>query len=794
VIRNHFQRKLALFFTALVAVIQVAALAAVIVATNHNVRQQVTQELRVGSRVVARLLDSRSQQLLQTVRVLTADFGFKRALATGDGPTVRSALGNHAARIDADMGVVLGMDESVRVSTLDGLQPGEAFPPGRLLNQAFDAGEAVGFGLINERPYQLVIVPVRAPETIAWVCLGFALDAALARELASLTHTDISFEVHRGGQTQVLATSLAADGAAAAAAAEPRSDPASQADVRMVSLGDERALVTSRPLATREAYRLDAVLQKPMAAALEPYQPLRQRLVLLASVALIVTAIGALWLARTVSRPVRQLLGAAERIATGDYTHPVGIRQRDELGSLAAAFERMQAAVREREDRITHQAYHDALTDLPNRNLLHERLQQAIARARARPSGEGRGVAVIVLNLNRFKEINDSLGHDVGDRILVTVAQQLGAALRPGETLARLGGDAFSIVAPCEGPDDALALAARVEAAWDNPLAVEPMSLRVDRRLGVAVHPEHGDHVETLLRRAEMAVAAAKERDLTLVPYEPGWDERKQHQLGLMADLGDAIDDGQLTLEYQPQVQLDSGARTHAEALVRWDHPRLGRIPPADFIPMAENAGYVRTLTRWVLAEVVRQGGAWHEAGRDLHLSANISARDLLDEHLPGFLAAELERRRWPADRLALEVTESAVMQDPAVALRVMHALRATGVRLAIDDFGTGQSSLAKLRRLPVDKLKIDKSFILDLQPGDDDATAAAIVRSTIELGHNLGLAVVAEGVETPHARERLTTYGCDLAQGFLYSKPRPPQRLIAWLDAAPQDTESASP
>jgi diguanylate cyclase (GGDEF)-like protein len=793
VIRNHFQRKLALFFTALVAVVQVAALAAVIVATNHNVRQQVTQELRVGSRVVARLLDSRSQQLLQTVRVLTADFGFKRALATGDGPTVRSALGNHAARIDADMGVVLGMDESVRVSTLDGLQPGEAFPPGRLLNQAFDTGEAVGFGLINERPYQLVIVPVRAPETIAWVCLGFALDAALARELASLTHTDISFEVHRGEQAQVLATSLAGDGAAApAAASEARSEPASQTAVRMVSLGDERALVTSRPLATHAAYRLDAVLQKPVAAALEPYEPLRQRLILLASLALIVTAIGALWLARTVSRPVRQLLGAAERIATGDYTHPVGIRRRDELGSLAAAFERMQAAVREREDRITHQAYHDALTDLPNRNLLHERLQQAIARARA--SGEGRGVAVIVLNLNRFKEINDSLGHDVGDRILVTVAQQLGAALRPGETLARPGGDAFSIVAPCAGPDDALALAARFEAAWANPLAVGPMRLRVDRRLGVAVHPDHGDHVETLLRRAEMAVAAAKERDLALVPYEPGWDERKQHQLGLIADLGDAIDDGQLTLEYQPQIQLDSGARMHAEALVRWDHPRLGRIPPADFIPMAENAGYVRSLTRWVLAEVVRQGGAWHEAGRDLRLSANISARDLLDEHLPGFLAAELERRRWPADRLALEVTESAVMQNPTIALRVLHALRATGVRLAIDDFGTGHSSLAKLRRLPVDELKIDKSFILDLQPGDDDATAAAIVRSTIELGHNLGLAVVAEGVETPHARERLTTYGCDLAQGLLYSKPRPPQRLIAWLDAAPQDTESASP
>ena len=772
-IRNRFQRKLALFFTALVAIVQLAAVVAVVEATDRNVARQVEEELAVGSRVVARLLELRERQLLQSVRVLTDDFGFKRAVATGDHPTIRSALGNHAARIDADMAAVLDPDGSVRAGTRPDLDRGDTFAMQALLDRAIETSEAVGFGLIGDRAWQLVIVPVRAPVPVAWAVLGFAVDDALAGELARLTRAEVSFERVNDARASVLATSLEDT----AQAVNPGM-PTEGEDVRTVDTEAGRQLVTTRRLAATDSGQLVATLQTPLAAALAQYEPLKRQLLMLAGLALIITVIGAVWLARTVSRPVRQLVDAAQRIAAGDYAHPVAIGQRDEFGALATAFNRMQEAVREREDRIVHQAYHDELTGLPNRALMRDRLQLELERARR----EGHCVAVVVIDLNRFKEINDSLGHEIGDAVLNTVGQSLRTALRASDTVARLGGDEFGAVAGCEDIDDAMALAARIEHAWDNPLDLGPTTLRIDPSMGVSVYPEHGDTVETLLRRADIAMYAAKERNARAVLYENGWDERHQYQLTLIADLRDAIASDQLTLEYQPQIDLRDGGMSHVEALLRWNHPRLGRVSPQEFVPLAENAGFIRTLTRWVLGEVVRQAGRWRAEGMDLHVSVNISALDLIDDSLPDFVAATLGHHGVPPERLALEVTESAVMQDTAFALRVLQGLKGTGVRLSVDDFGTGQSSLAQLRRLPVDELKIDKSFIFDLKEGNEDASVEAIVRSAIDLGHNMGLAVVAEGVETPYSREWLTRSRCDLAQGFLFSRPLPADAFTQWV------------
>ncbi|MDZ7829676.1 MAG: bifunctional diguanylate cyclase/phosphodiesterase [Halofilum sp. (in: g-proteobacteria)] len=350
------------------------------------------------------------------------------------------------------------------------------------------------------------------------------------------------------------------------------------------------------------------------------------------------------------------------------------------------------------------------------------------------------------------------------------------------DTVARRGGDEFCVVAPCSGPAEADALVARIEGAWEEMLELGATTLRVDRSIGVALFPAHGDEVEVLLRRADIAMYSAKAHNLVSVRYESGWDEHHQRQLALVADLREAIDGDQLTLEYQPQIDLATGSVGHVEALLRWDHPELGRISPAEFIPLAENAGYVRSLTRWVVGQVVRQCGAWQADGTDLQVAVNISALDLLDDSLPAHVAQVLEHHAVPPERITLEITESAVMQDAAHAMQVLRALRDTGVRLSIDDFGTGESSLAQLRRLPVDELKIDKSFILDLHESDADDSIEAIVRSTIELGHNMGLSVVAEGVETPYAREWLLRYGCDLAQGFLFSKPLAPAALEQWV------------
>lgn len=772
-IRDRFQRKLALFFTALVAIVQLAAVIAVVEATDRNVARQVEEELGVGSRVVARLLDLRERQLLQSVRVLTEDFGFKRAVATGDHPTVRSALGNHAARIDADVAAVLDRDGAVRAGTRPELGRGETFPMADLLDRAIRDNEAVGFGRIGERAWQIVIVPVRAPVPVAWAALGFAVDDGLATELARLTRADVSFQRVSDAGTRVLATSL--DDPASVIDASAPGDPPG---VRTVENATGRHLVTTRMLTDMANNHLAVTLQTPLAAAMAPYEPLRRQLIVLAALALAITAIGAIWLARTVSRPIRQIVDAAQRIAAGDYAHPVTIARRDEFGTLADAFNRMQEAVREREDRIVHQAYHDELTGLPNRALMRDRLQLEIDRARR----EGHGVAVVVIDLDRFKEINDSLGHEIGDAVLTTVGQRLRAALRASDTIARLGGDEFGAVAACEDMDDAMALAGRIEHAWENPLELGPTTLRIHQSMGVSVYPAHGDTVETLLRRADIAMYAAKESNVRAVLYESGWDERHQYQLNLIADLREAIDADQLTLEYQPQIALSDGGMTHVEALLRWDHPRLGRIPPQDFIPLAENAGFIRSLTRWVLGAVVQQSGRWRTEGMDLHVSINISALDLIDDSLPGFVADTLARHGVPPERIALEVTESAVMQDTAFALRVLQGLKDVGVRLSVDDFGTGQSSLSQLRRLPVDELKIDKSFIFDLKEGTTDHSVEAIVRSAIDLGHNMGLSVVAEGVETAFSREWLRRTRCDLAQGYLFSRPLPAADFADWV------------
>ncbi|MEX2575846.1 MAG: EAL domain-containing protein [Halofilum sp. (in: g-proteobacteria)] len=773
-IRDRFQRKLTLFFTALVAVIQLATLVLVAYAISQNVRQQVERELAVGSRVTDELLAVRSDRLLRSVHVLASDFGFKEAAATGDRPTVRSVLGNHGARIEADMGALLDLGGAVQASTLDALPPDSSFPLPELRAQAVENGEAVGFGLIGSQAYQLVIVPVRAPEIIAWVCLGFAVHDQLAAELASLTGVDVSFELRSGRESRIVGSTLNASPAVAAVPAAS----VGNARVSVIETDSARVLATANHLASGDDYDLQAILQVPRTQALEPYQPLKSRLITLLTLSLLVTALGAVWVARTVSRPIRTLLDAAERITRGNYERAVAIEQTDELGSLAQAFDRMQEAVRDREARIVHQAYHDDLTGLPNRPLARDRLKLEIERAQR----EHHSVAVIILDCDRFKEINDSLGHEVGDRVLVTVAEQLQAALRASDTVARLGGDEFAVIGSCDGFEEAMSIAKRIEQACSEPLDLGTTTLRVQPSMGLALYPNDGKDVEVLLRRADIAMYAAKKRGDRVAIYEYGWDEHHQRQLGLAADLRTAVDQDQLTLEFQPQVDLRTGEATHIEALLRWDHPHLGRVPPGEFIPLAEHAGYIRALTRWVLDRVVRQCEAWRAEGLDLCVSINISALDLIDGGLPDHVRETLTRYDVPADCITLEVTESAVMQDAMHARGVLQGLQDVGVRISIDDFGTGHSSLAQLRRLPVDELKIDKSFILDLTEAAEDDGVDAIVRSAIELGHNMGLSVVAEGVETPFSQECLKRYRCDYAQGFLFSRPMPAHQVRNWI------------
>jgi diguanylate cyclase (GGDEF)-like protein len=423
-----------------------------------------------------------------------------------------------------------------------------------------------------------------------------------------------------------------------------------------------------------------------------------------------------------------------------------------------------------------YQALHDALTDLPNRVLFHDRVQQAI-RASQR---ERSSVAVMIMDLDHFKEINDTLGHHNGDRLLQQIGLRLRGVLRESDTVARLGGDEFGILLP-QVPDTATAtaVAAKVLKGLEEPLMVDGLALDVTASIGIAICPQHGEDVDVLLRRADVAMYVAKASHSGYEVYTVRRDRYSPGRLALAGELRRALRSDELVLHYQPKIEVRSGRVAGVEALLRWRHPRRGLLPPDEFVPLAEHTGLMRPLTLHVLDAALAQCRILHDLGLPLTVSVNLSARNLSDLGLPDEVVRLLHK--WDVDPrfLELEITETSLMADPARATDVLARLSARRLRLSIDDFGTGYSSLAFLRQLPVDEIKVDKSFIMNMLSDENDAV---IVRSTIDLGRNLGLRVVAEGVESEEIWARLAYMGCDLAQGNYLSEPLAPEPLVVWL------------
>lgn len=459
--------------------------------------------------------------------------------------------------------------------------------------------------------------------------------------------------------------------------------------------------------------------------------------------------------------------------------HPTTIRDNGGrpvriMGVVQDITERTQAA-----EALRYQARYDALTGLANRTLLHERVTAALGAV----STDLRPLALLLLDLDHFKEINDTFGHERGDALLRQVAGRLCGVIHAGDTLARLGGDEFAVLLPHADVAGAVRVAADIRAALDAPLHVEDQVLQVGASVGIALAPAHGTDGTTLLRRADVAMYVAKRGHTGHAVYDPTQDQYSPERLALVGELRAALAHHVLTLHYQPQVDLGSGRICGVEALVRWPHPERGLIPPSRFIPLAEETGLIAPLTDWVLTEAVRQGREWQRAGLLLPVSVNLSMWNLHDPTLPERVAGLLRAHGMPPDSLRLELTESALMTDPQHALDVLMRLAALGVRLTVDDFGSGYSSLTYLKKLPVNELKIDQSFVREMAT---DATDAAIVASTVALGHALGLRVVAEGIEDQATWDLLVGMGCDVIQGYYLSRPLPPDDLACWLRETP--------
>lgn len=440
--------------------------------------------------------------------------------------------------------------------------------------------------------------------------------------------------------------------------------------------------------------------------------------------------------------------------------------------SLQEATVELEQKTRENE----WQALHDMLTGLPNRTLFLRHLRESIERG---PSGQR--MAVMLMDLDRFKEINDTLGHHFGDHLLQQIGPRLSHVLREGDLMARLGGDEFGIVLP-NLPDDAAAVrvAERLLEELERPLTVEGLALDVTGSIGIALYPAHSEDVETLLRCADVAMYAAKDAGGGYEVYHASLDQHSPERLTLVSQVRPAIESRQFVLHYQPKVRLADSHTVGVEALVRWQHPERGLVQPDDFIPLVEQTVLLRPLTYHVLEQAMQQWHVWARRGLQVEVAVNLSARSLLDAELPEHVAALLDRWGMPPRLLTLELTESFLMAESARSIGVMAELSNVGVHLSVDDFGTGYSSLSYLKRLPIDEIKVDRSFVTNMQRDTNDAM---IVRATVELGRNLGLQVVAEGVEDRATLQELTELGCDLAQGFLIARPLPPGEATRWLE-----------
>ncbi len=765
-LRNSFQARIAGVLVLLLLVVVGALYVAVQAATNAAVRSQANEQLEVGSLVFQRLLEMRCSQLHDAVQVLAADFGFKDAVASGDAETIRSALANHGARINASVVMMLSLDGHLEISTDQQVSEQTARRLSAQVVQHQREGVQIFLMPIADKIYLLVQATVTAPLPIARVMMGFQVDTAFAAELRELTHLDLTLLATQEGAPDIWISTLM---------------PAEREQLRVAVggmngdairvLGSQQYLNQNLVLAVGDGFEVRVLLHKSLSQAQLAFAPLDQKILLIALVALTASLAGALLLARTVSQPVQQLAGIAERVRQGDYEAELDLQRSDELGQLATAFKAMQQGIAERERQLAHNALHDPLTGLPNRTLALERLGSAMTAQR--------NTALIYLGIGNFRAVNESLGPEGGDLALQQMSRRLQATLRPGDSVARIIGDEFLLLLENTDSDSAVGIADKVQQLLLKPLRVGSHDVALDCRIGIASYPVDGNAPEDLLRRAAIAMQDAAGLASHLQVYQRGRDDAQQRQIRLIRDLRHAASRGELLLHYQPKLDIAAGQVRQAEALLRWQHPVLGMVSPGEFIPLAERTGSIQLLTAWVIEEVSRQLREWAGRGLRVQVSLNISTEDLIDPQLPARVRQLLDTYQVPAQQLIFEITESGVMLNPEVALQVLHGLRECGISLSVDDFGTGYSSLAQLKRMPVQELKIDQSFIRDL---DDASEDAVIVRSTIEMSHSLGLKVVAEGVEFERSLQLLGRWQCDIAQGYLISRPLAAKAFEAWM------------
>ncbi len=753
---GRLRTKLAVLYTGLFAL----ALALLGVTAQALIRAHAESstkaELVASGTVYDGLWALRSKTLGDTAAVLAHDFGFRTAVATGDHATINSALATLRERAGVPLVMVVNMDGRVigAPPVLAGLVAGVAMDlqPGRH-DAVVVAGNAV---------YRVVVSPIMAPTRIGSVVFALPLDAAEMQSLQDLSAIPLTATMlHRdaAGHWVSADRSVVADAAVDALVASSYK----HRSLVMLDLTSGRAFALAKPLTGPNGGDQAALLLRyPLSAALASYLPLQVGLGLAGLVGVLLVVLASARLARGIASPIAALDAAARALEEGARTE-VAVVGHDELARLAESFNRMSAGIVEREHRISHLAFHDQLTGLPNRTYFRQALEQALGRG----TGRRNPVAVLCLDLDGFKGVNDTLGHPVGDALLREIGDIL-TALTPDCLVSRLGGDEYAII--LSGGFDADRPRMLAQAIIDRvakPMQAEGHQVATGFSIGIAIGPDDGLDSDQLLKNADLALYRAKRDGRGVFRFfEPALDAAARRRRQLELDLREALQTGQFRLNFQPIFDLKADRIGGFEALLRWNHPTRGEVGPTEFIPVAEDTGLIVAIGEWVMHEACRQATAWPE---HIRVAVNVSPLQFRSSGFQAVILQALARSGLPPNRLEVEITESVFLDGEAPVIALLHGLRAMGVRVALDDFGTGYSSLSYLRSFPFDKIKIDRSFVTHVA---EDSSSAAIVRAIVDLAHALNMETTAEGVEDGDQLERLRGQGCSSIQGYFFSPP----------------------
>jgi diguanylate cyclase (GGDEF)-like protein len=766
-----FRRRLIVILLGLVVLTQLVTMGIFVARSHIEAKEEAAANLVVSGNMLQALLTSKGQERREAVQISATDFGFKSSVASGDETTIRSTLANMANRIGADSVTLL----DIAGKTVSSTDP--ALMTGRWLNLSLpdtNTSEAASsYQTLNGQLLLLVVAPVRAPITVGYVVVGFPVDQKLVTELSDLLDVSVGFTEVGRNSAGTLISNLPPDQA--------------QETLNWLSSTTNRQLEATEIEVSGHSYlglvrdmpdgrgAVKAVLQQPLQSALAAtYTESALIILLIGAVAILLAIPPARWLAKQASRPLEALLAVAKRIEAGDYRKNIHLSGSIELEQVASTLNAMQSQIASREQQVKYLASHDAITGLPNRLSALQQLQPVFDQTTA----DQQRLPLLLLEVSDYVRMQIALGHDAAESLLCDIALKLTSLLGRDDLLASPGPGQFLIVKRSLSCTNAADFAQTLIDALNQEMAYQNTPISLGAEASICYVPDHAASPLEALRHLDLALHDTSQFSQSVRVYRNTRQADLKMQLVLLSDLRRAIQDNLLSLHYQPKVNLLDGRILGVEALVRWQHPVLGAIAPDTFIPLLERTRSIWQLTRWLIQTVPKQMRLWRDQGFEPMVSINLSASDLLEQRLPQHLLDCLAQADISPHKLMLEITESAIMNEPDQAVKVMQQLRAHGLRFSVDDFGTGYSSLAQFKSLPVDELKIDRSFVKNMQPGSDDAI---IVQTTIDLGHRFGVKVVAEGIETTENWQQLLAMGCDQGQGYLISKPLPPERLLAF-------------